>query len=167
MMLLSRTDFPVSAHFSFFFMVSQPPRFTLIYDGECALCRRCVEWVRPRDQSGAIEFLPYQDRRFAERFPWIPEEDARSAMQLVGAGGSRSQGAEAVEEVLRLLPRWRRLTPLFRLPGVRTLVRVGYASVARNRRRLGCAEHCGIGDSGLSRVRERPAAMVPETEETR
>ncbi len=166
MMLLSRNCSPLSAQFSFFSMVSKPPRFTLIYDGECALCRRSVEWVRVRDQSGAIEFLPYQDRRFAERFPWIPEEDVRNAMQLVGAGGSRSQGAEAVEEVLGLLPRWRRLTPLFGLPGVRTLARIVYAGVARNRRRLGCAEHCGVGDARV-RVRDRSAAMVPETEETR
>lgn len=121
-----------------------PDRHTLIYDGECGICRGSVEWVRSQDREGRIDLLPYQDPRVPERFPEIPRKAMEEAMQLVAPDGARREGARAAEELLELLPGWRVLAPLFRIPGVRAVARWVYRAVARNRRRLGCGDHCAL-----------------------
>jgi predicted DCC family thiol-disulfide oxidoreductase YuxK len=120
------------------------PGHTLIYDGDCGICRRSVDWVRKADRDGRIELLPYQAPSVEDRFSGIPLEDMESAMQLVAPDGRRWQGARAAEEVLRILPGWKLLAPFFRVPGVRWVAGLVYRTVARNRRRLGCGEHCGL-----------------------
>lgn len=119
-------------------------RHTLIYDGECGICRRSVEWVRSQDREERIELLPYQDPRIPGRFPDIPPRAMEEAMQLVAPDGARWEGARAAERLLELLPGWRVLAPLFRIPGVRPVARRVYRAVARNRRRLGCGDHCAL-----------------------
>lgn len=119
-------------------------RYVLIYDGECGICRRSVDWVTSTDRVGRIEVLPYHDPEVARRFPGIPPEDMERAMQLLAPGGERWQGARAAEETLSLLPRWRLLAPFFRIPGVRAVAARVYTWVAGNRRRLGCGSHCGL-----------------------
>jgi predicted DCC family thiol-disulfide oxidoreductase YuxK len=117
---------------------------TLIYDGECRICRRSVEWVRSADREGRLELIPYQDPRVRECFPEVPSTEMEAAMQLISHGSRRRQGAEAAEQVIALLPGWRVLAPFFRIPGVRRLAAVVYRAVARNRRRLGCGDHCAV-----------------------
>lgn len=118
--------------------------YTLIYDGECRICRRSVAWVRGIDRFGAVETIPYQDPEVPERFPEIPAERYPEAMQLVAPDGRRWEGGWAVEELLGLFPQWRWTGVIFRIPGMRRLVRWGYGIVARNRRAFGCGNHCGI-----------------------
>lgn len=122
-----------------------PDRHVLIYDGDCRICRRSVEWVRSADRGDSLEILPYQAPVIAERFPRVPRGDMEAAMQLVSPAGERWQGARAVERILQLLPRWRVLAFFFRIPGVRVVARYVYGLVARNRRRLGCGNHCAVG----------------------
>jgi predicted DCC family thiol-disulfide oxidoreductase YuxK len=116
----------------------------LIYDGECNICIRSVEWIRRQDPGGAIELLAFQDPRLPIRFPELPIQRCREAMQLLTPDGKRREGAEAVEELLRILPGFRWLAWGFRVPGVRRLARAVYRYVARRRRVLGCADHCGL-----------------------
>lgn len=119
-------------------------RHTLIFDGECGICGRSVAWVEARDGNGEIECIPYQSPSVPQRFPQISLEEMQSAMQLVAPDGTRWEGARAVEELLTLLPRWRVVAALFRVPGARVLARMGYRLVARNRRQLGCGTHCSV-----------------------
>lgn len=123
---------------------SSSDRWTLIFDGECGICRRSVDWIRLRDRDGRVEAIPFQDPAVPERFPEIPPERFTQAMQLVSPLGRRWEGARAAEELLRLLPRWRGLAPFFRIPLVRTIADRAYRWVARNRGRLGCGDHCPL-----------------------
>jgi len=127
-----------------------PHTYTLIYDGECGICRRSVKWIRQRDEEERIELLPYQDPAVPERFPEIPQSDMERAMQLVARDGARWEGARAAEELLAVLPRWRVAAPLFKIPGVRRVAERVYRWVASNRRRLGCGEHCPLPDAPSS-----------------
>jgi predicted DCC family thiol-disulfide oxidoreductase YuxK len=120
------------------------PDYVLIWDGECGVCRRSVAWLEGADRDGRIETVPYQDPSVPDRFPGIPEDRYQKAMQLVGPRGEWWEGARAAEEMLRLLPGWRRLSFLFRIPGVRRVAAIVYRQVARNRRRFGCGDHCGV-----------------------
>lgn len=117
---------------------------TLIFDGECGVCRRSMEWLRSADREGRIAVVPYQDPEVARRFAEIPRQDMEEAMQLVAPDGTRWQGARAAEQLLEMLPGWRLLAPFFRIPGVRRVARWIYRAVARNRRHLGCGEHCRL-----------------------
>ena len=132
-------------------LVSQRHRsqsYLLVFDGECDMCRRSVDWIRRRDAHGVIEALPYQDPSVVEQFPEIPRRAFERAIQLVRPEGARLEGARAVEEILRLIPRTRPMAPFFRVPGVRWLAQRIYQIVARNRRRFGCGDHCSAPARG-------------------
>jgi len=116
--------------------------YTLLYDGECPLCRRAVSRVEAWDREGRVELLPAQDPAVPERFPWLAEEALMGSMHLVGPGNETREGAAAVEELAGILPRWRWAAWLFRLPLVRPLGRRVYRWVARNRYRVSCTQHC-------------------------
>lgn len=121
--------------------------YVLIYDGECRICLRSIRWIQERERAGRIRTLPYQDPEVAREYSWISRDELEGAMQLISPDGVRWEGAEAVEQVLGLIPYWRGLAPLFRVPGVRVVARWVYGWVARNRRRFGCGEHCGLPEN--------------------
>ncbi|TVP57040.1 MAG: DUF393 domain-containing protein [Gemmatimonadales bacterium] len=123
--------------------------FVLIFDGACGICQRSVAWIAARDRGDRIEFLPLQSEEVRERFPSIPRSDFEEAMHLIAPGGRVWTGARAVEEVLRLLPRWRLGAWTFRIPGVRLVAGWVYRMVAGNRHALGCGDHCAL-EEGLS-----------------
>lgn len=116
--------------------------YTLVYDGTCNMCtrlsKRLIAWDTRRD----IEVIPSQKPGVAARFPWIPLEAYREAIQLIGPGGETWQGAAAVEELLGILPRGRWIAWIFHVPFVRRLADKVYRWVGRNRYHLGCGEHC-------------------------
>ncbi|OLE61438.1 MAG: thiol-disulfide oxidoreductase [Gemmatimonadetes bacterium] len=106
---------------------------TLIYDGECGLCRRSVELVRRWDREHRITLVPFQDEATVARFG-IPLPALAAAMHLVFPDRRVFAGADAVPEILRLLPGRRWMRWLFAIPGVRPVARRVYAWVARRRR---------------------------------
>ena len=113
---------------------------TLVYDGECAMCRASALWLMRRAQaSGALEILPCRAPVRRERFPQITDAQCMTAMQLVLADGRVLAGADAVPELLRRVRGWRHVAGVFALPGVRPVARRMYAWVARNRMRISCA----------------------------
>ena len=116
--------------------------WTLVYDGNCNVCTRLIRLVERWDSRGAIETVPFQNAEVTARFPWIPREAYAEAMQLVGPGGRTWQGAQAVEQLLTILPRGRLIAWIFRLPFVGRLADRFYRWFARNRYRFGCGEHC-------------------------
>src|SRR5438046_10232999 len=111
------------------------PAATLIYDGECGLCRRCVELVRRWDREHRIALVPFQDQAAVARFG-IPLPALAAAMHLVLPDRRVFAGADAVPGVLRLLPGGGRRGGRrgFAVPGVRLVARRGVAWVARGRR---------------------------------
>ncbi len=111
-----------------------PPRPTLIYDGECGLCRALVARLAAWDREHRIALVPFQDEATVARFG-IGLPALAAAMHLVLPDGRVAAGADAVPELLRLLPgakRWWRL--VFAVPGVRPLARRVYRWVAERRR---------------------------------
>lgn len=133
----------------------------LIYDGQCSLCLRSVEWIRKRLEDEAPEFLAARDPVVAQRFPDLREEALLEEMHLVGPDGEVLKGSRAVEEVLRRTPRWSWVGLLLALPVIRRLARRVYAWVADHRTALGCGEHCSLsepkGTGGSTEAEALPA----------
>jgi predicted DCC family thiol-disulfide oxidoreductase YuxK len=110
-------------------------RPTLIYDGECGFCQRAVDLVRRRDRERRLALIPFQDQARVAAFG-IPLPALAAAMHLLLPDGRVFAGADAAPEILRLLPRWRWLAWLFRVPGVLPAARRVYGWIARRRRCL-------------------------------
>ena len=105
---------------------------TLIFDGECGLCRQAVERVRRWDRERVLRFVPFQDETEVARFG-IALPALAGAMHLVFPDGRVYAGADAMRELFRLLPRRRWLAWLFRVPGAMPAARRMYAWIATRR----------------------------------
>lgn len=117
--------------------------YTVVYDGTCTICKRIVSALKRWDR-GMLEIVPYQAPTVQARFPWIPAHAFEESLQLIGPDNETWQGAAAIEQILKALPRGRWVAWLFRVPLVRPLAEWLYRKFARNRYRLGCSEHCAV-----------------------
>lgn len=117
--------------------------YTVIYDGDCAVCERIVNVLRRWDR-GRLHIVAYQTPGVPARYPWIPARAYEESLQLVGPRGETWQAGAAIEQLLKVLPRGRLLAWIFRIPLVRYIAERLYRWFARNRYRLGCADHCRL-----------------------
>ena len=90
--------------------------YTVVYDGTCKVCGRLIKLLDRWDTREEIEVIPSQNTSVHARFPWIPAEAYAEAVQLIGPGGRTWQGAEAIEQLLTILPRGGLLGWVFKLP---------------------------------------------------
>ena len=76
-------------------------RPTLIYDGDCGICKY---WVRYWQclTGGRVDYQPYQNA--AAAYPQIAPDAFRLAIQFIGPDGSVYSGAAAAFRVLRYAP---------------------------------------------------------------
>lgn len=114
-------------------MASPTGPAVLIYDGECSVCRKAVEWIRSRTPEGRFEFLSLHSAELAGRFPFLDPADCRRAAHLVLPGGSVWIGEQAAPEVFDRIPGYRWAARCLRLPGAHVLSRVIYRFLARRR----------------------------------
>ena len=125
-------------------------RYTVIYDGHCKVCGRMVRVLAKWDGNRELEIIPSQTSGVRERFPWIPARAYVDSIQVIRTQDGRTwQAAAAIEELLKVLPKGRLISWLFKIPFVRPLVDRFYRWFARNRYRLGCGDHCGVRNADL------------------
>jgi predicted DCC family thiol-disulfide oxidoreductase YuxK len=117
---------------------------TILYDGQCSLCRASVERVRRRDAQHRVELLDLHDPSVSQRFPQINREMAMRWMQAVDARKRVFSGVDAWAQIGRRLPGWKLLAWLLPVPGIHWLAAKTYAWVARNRYRWN-REACADG----------------------
>jgi predicted DCC family thiol-disulfide oxidoreductase YuxK len=111
----------------------------LLYDGECALCSRAVQWVERHDRRGALRFAPLGGETAAgirERHPELAGVDALVWVEAPGSAGERV--AVASDAVLRVAGYLGGLWRVVQLCGIvpgrwRDAL---YGVVARHRRRF-------------------------------
>ena len=110
-----------------------PTQPTLIYDGECGLCRAAVARLGRWDRERRIALVPYQDPAAVGPLG-VALPALAAAMHLVLPDGRIFAGADAVPEMLRYLPGKRWLRWVFCIPGVRPAARRVYRRIAERRR---------------------------------
>ncbi|MGO9135682.1 MAG: lipase maturation factor family protein [Methylovirgula sp.] len=120
------------------------PRPTLLFDGDCGICRSYVAYWQALTQD-AIAYRPYQDA--AAEFPTLPRTNLERAIFLIEPDGEIFSGAAATFQVLRAGHR-PLLWALYRfLPGFALLSEVAYGVCSRHRGFLAFATHLLWGKS--------------------
>ena len=111
-------------------MPAESSRPVLIYDGDCSFCRAWVDFWRSLT-GDSLEYLPFQEA--SERFPEVPLEDCRKAVQFITPEG-RFPGAEGVCRFLSGVPGYGWLYWCYRfVPGFAALASLVYKFVANHR----------------------------------
>jgi predicted DCC family thiol-disulfide oxidoreductase YuxK len=82
-----------------------------------------------------------QSQGVRARFPHIAPHVFDAAVQLIAADGTTWSGAAALEQLLTALPKGRWIAWMFSIPFARGCAARVYRWFARNRYRLGCADH--------------------------
>lgn len=111
-------------------------RAVLIYDGECPVCTKAVEWAKERSLPEAFEYLSCHSESLPERFPSIDKAACLRAMHLVLPDGTVLAGERAIPEILLRMRGYRWAAAFFRLPGAGGFSRVFYRWFAKRRYHL-------------------------------
>ena len=105
----------------------------VLWDGECGLCRRSIEWVERRN-PGTLECLPYQQAP-PSRVSDALRRECSKAVHVIADDGRVLRASEACLFVLRAIG-WRFTPWLLGMRPFAWLAELGYRLVARHRRRL-------------------------------
>jgi predicted DCC family thiol-disulfide oxidoreductase YuxK len=123
-----------------------------LYDGDCAFCTTCAQFVERRIPTGA-QVVPWQ---FADLDALgVTQPEAEEAVIWVAPGAPKAAGPEAIARLLvDAGSLWRPLGWLLDLPPVRWLAWPVYRLVARNRHRLpGGTAACALPQAERDRQR--------------
>lgn len=106
-------------------MAQGAPHSTVYFDGACALCRAEIGYYRRTDAAGDLCFIDVSEACAA------PPEGLTRAQVLArfhvrASDGRVLSGAAAFVEVWSRLPRWRWAARAASLPGVLTVLELGY-----------------------------------------
>jgi len=118
--------------------VSLLPRFVVLFDGACPLCRRTVRVLRAFDWFDRLTFADATDNALRHRYaPGLDRAAALSEMHVVDAAGHRAAGFDGFLQLsegvpVLWIPRWLGL-----MPPVTWLGRRLYGAVAARRARQG------------------------------
>lgn len=112
--------------------------FTVIWDGECGFCGRCMNLLQRMDRNRRFVYLTCQSPERASRFPQVARAQCLEALQLVAPDGSLRGGPDAVQAICGMLPwPWKLVPWIYRIPGVPPLAGRAYKWVAAHRVLLG------------------------------
>jgi predicted DCC family thiol-disulfide oxidoreductase YuxK len=107
---------------------------TLVFDGDCGFCTRCVALV-PRSARRTTRVVPYQRADLVAL--GLTAAECAEAVQWVADDGSRASGHAAIGHLLRSGGGlWGLLGALLLVPPVSWLAAGVYRLVAANRMRL-------------------------------
>lgn len=101
------------------------PALTVFHDGSCPLCRMEVAQYRRSRGANRIEFVDVA-RPDADPGPDLLPGRAMSRFHVRLPNGQLRSGAAAFVEVWKVLPRWRPAAAAAKVPGVLSVLELGY-----------------------------------------
>jgi predicted DCC family thiol-disulfide oxidoreductase YuxK len=132
---------------------------TFVYDGDCAFCTTCAEFIGRHVPTGA-RIVPWQ---FADLDALgLSRQQCEDAVQWVAPDGSVAAGPDAIALLLRASrPLWRLAGRLLQARPVRAAAWPAYRWVARNRHRLpGGTAACALPQEARDRLYGPPAGRA-------
>lgn len=144
-------------------LVERLPRYTVLADGECPLCRRTARVLHAFDLLNRLDFADASDDAVRERMaPGLSRDAALAEMYVVDEGGGRTAGFDGYLRLSRALPVLWIPMVIGSLPPLAVIGRAVYARVAAGRTRLGrCTDEvCDTSAPPLPRRRRAVAATA-------
>ena len=127
----------------------RPESLTVIYDGDCVLCRRSVHWLARQHTAVPIRSIAASSHEATESFGHIPNYGDD---MIVAANDGRSWigPPDAYLVMMWAIPRLRALSYLLAIRPLRPLVRWAFQLVTGNRHVIGGflgepCERCAVG----------------------
>lgn len=106
----------------------------LIWDGDCAFCSRCVQFIQRRIRTSA-KIVAHQKTDL--KVLGLTTEQCNQALQWVSSDGRIRSGSRAVAELLKTANgAWPVLGVLIDLPIIRLFSSAIYKLIAKNRQHL-------------------------------
>lgn len=119
---------------------ARPGTLAVLYDGECAPCRRAIHRLERFDNTGAPEMIDLHSRDARARFAELEIGALLYEMHVIDDRGRVYRGARGVNEIIRRQRGPRRFAALlWYVPGVAWTADRIYKFVAARRHRGGCA----------------------------
>ncbi len=109
-------------------------RLTVLYDGTCALCVRCRDFLATAHTLVPLELLSCQSRQARERFgavPWLGEE-----LVVVSDEGDVWIGPAAFLVAMWALADWREWSYRLSSPALAPLAERFFVAISSQRRRI-------------------------------
>ncbi|MDR3456757.1 MAG: DUF393 domain-containing protein [Verrucomicrobiae bacterium] len=116
--------------------VTKPWEFKLLYDGQCPMCRREVEWLRRRNHEERLAFEDISLPGFEAVRYGLTQEEVLSVMHGVYPGGRIITKVAAFRQAYQCVGLGWLLAPTD-WPLLRGLFNWGYERFARNRVAMG------------------------------
>jgi predicted DCC family thiol-disulfide oxidoreductase YuxK len=115
------------------------PQFTVIFDGDCGLCRRSLKVLRATDILKKFVYVDFHREDIIQsQFPALVGSDFEHAMYAVDPSGKSYRGFFAFKRLIWGSPILWLLIPVFYFPGASFLGPKIYGWVARNRKHMYC-----------------------------
>ena len=111
----------------------RPPRPVVVFDGACGFCTGWAQRLARMDTERRLEIVAFQTPGLVQRLPQLAEVRLGAGVRLIRPDGWVFVGADAVHEIARYLPGWRRLAWLYHIPGLHQAARYAYARFAAQR----------------------------------
>ncbi|AKJ64075.1 thiol-disulfide oxidoreductase DCC family protein [Kiritimatiella glycovorans] len=111
---------------------------TILYDGQCPICRAAVRRLQRRDHDAALSYINIRDEVFDAADWGLRKRDVESVLHAVGPQGRVWRGFDAVREAGRATgARW---VALSELPVLRSFCEMLYRLALLLRSRLTAEE---------------------------
>lgn len=98
---------------------------TVYHDGSCPLCRMEIGQYRDARGSDRIDFVDVSQPG-VDPGSDLSRQDAMGRFHVRLPSGELRSGAAAFVEIWKVLPRWRPIASVARLPGVKPAMELGY-----------------------------------------
>lgn len=110
---------------------------TVLYDADCALCRRAKAWLETQQQLVPLEFVPAASEEARRRYPALDHEATLRDLTVIGDGGEVWRAERAWVMCLWALAEHRLKAEHLASPARLPLARAVFGTISANRRWLG------------------------------
>ncbi len=106
---------------------------TVLFDAQCAMCRRCREWLGRQPAYLKLEFLPSSSSEVERRFPGLTRTDQPEELVVISDEGGVYRGPVAFIMCLYALKEYRELSLWLSKPAMLPMARGAFVQLSKNR----------------------------------
>jgi predicted DCC family thiol-disulfide oxidoreductase YuxK len=107
--------------------------FRVYYDGLCPLCSREIDYYRTKERAELIDWVDITQGDFDAKAEGLDPEKVHQYFHVKDEHGKITAGVDAFIEIWARIPSLKKWRALSLVPGVKPLMKLGYAAFARVR----------------------------------